>query len=412
MSYAQMATAEVIDEPVSNTRDENLAATRVIWYPGDDIPPHEKHEMSNVKGFGGRYMPQLRTLPKNSKGMIYRCKFTALTTRMRPEALAMIPPDVRDYWDKSYEQTTVVDGQAVKQTITGFMGSDLLAAKEGRFVSRRSSHIAYRKRFPGHDVRMAIQRSMPNGVGGVVEIEALVGSTEQERQAVQNFFFPEWAEIEIGLASLPDTSDELEAHIKRRLSSLKTKTERGYVYNDGLSVEYAKKLESIGADMLKACEEYKRTGVQVIEKDENAFKSASKVDEAYTHSPISEHLLPQLKYRRKSELITDSSSAVDRLADIMLKKEAGGDAVKLKELEIAERQLFLEEVKLGIRNPDGSMKTPNAATPDVPSTSPVIADDEETEIQSRLCGQPKANNEPCKRVLKPGEMSCFQHPIE
>jgi hypothetical protein len=104
---------------------------------------------------------------------------------------------------------------------------------------------------------------------------------------------------------------------------------------------------------------------------------------------------------------------------------AGNAEVAKKQLEIEERKLFLEEVKLGIRNPDGTLvgekaavfKTANA--PDVPNMTALGMLDAEVNTENvdnpqvsstiELCGQPKANGEPCARELKEGETACFQH---
>ena len=89
MSYAQMALGETAVRPVSNQRIATLETTRVIFFAGDAIPPHEKYEMPEVKGFGGMYLPHVRTLPQGSnqasRGMVYRCKFTPLRTKFKPE---------------------------------------------------------------------------------------------------------------------------------------------------------------------------------------------------------------------------------------------------------------------------------------------------------------------------------------
>ena len=97
MSYAQMPLeGEMAVAPVSNKRIADLETTSVIFFAGDSIPPHEKYEMPDVKGFGGMYLPHVRTLPQGnnhgSRGMVYRCKLTALTTKMKPEWKNMLPP--------------------------------------------------------------------------------------------------------------------------------------------------------------------------------------------------------------------------------------------------------------------------------------------------------------------------------
>ncbi len=335
MSFAQMALGrEVVDAPVSNDRIANLEATRVIFFAGDAIPPHEKYEMSDIKGFGGIYMPHVRTLPQGSdhgsRGMVYKCSFTPLRAKMKPEWNMMLSPEARKNWEKEFVQTVSENGQVKQRTVKGFTGSNQQAVKAGTFKQEHSDHLVFTKRYPGEDIRMATTRSIPNGVGGVVEITALVGASNEEIAEAQNFFFPEWDDIVAGLKTLPETIDAVEKHIRVRIAAI-----AGTFYG-----EKATKYQSIGRDMLKSCTEFKRTGTQIIEKDDSALKAAAK-DDAQGHSPVSNHLLDQLKIKRKGDLLAGDHDAINRLADIMLQDKLGASP----DLEAQKLELALLEAK-------------------------------------------------------------------
>ncbi len=402
--YAQMALdRNSTDTPISNTRTEDLSKTRVIFFAGDAIPPHEKYEMPEVKGFGGIYMPEIRTLPKGannaSKGMVYRCTFTPLRTTMKHEAKNMLSPDARQHWESSFNQAAVEDGKAVQRNVLGFTESVLSAAKEGRFETVSSPHVVYKFRYPGEDIAKATTRLMPNGVGGVVEAVALAGATDDEIREAQLFFFPNWDEIVSGLDMLPETTKELEAHIRARLA---TTTNAKYL--------------SLGKDILRSCSEFRRTGAQIVTRDESALKAASK-DDTQAHSAISEHLLPQLEIARKGDILAGDHQAMNRVANAMEKNIAASPSgISEADRALKERELFIEEVRLGIRNPDGTLKgvtatvsaVAGATVPDVPMGNGLLQTDMVLD-SVRYCNHPKNNGEPCERTLKDGEAACFQH---
>ena len=415
MTYAQtQLDVEVVDASIINRRTEDLNVTRVVFFAGDAIPPHEKYEMPEVKGAGGIYMPHIRTLPKGnsaaSRGMIYKCKFTPLKTRMISEWNMMLPPEAREHWDASYEQTVIVDGVATQRVVKGFLQSDLAAAKKGRLELEPSDHIVSKKRYPGQDIKKVTTRSIPNGVGGVVEIEALKGATNAEIAEAQYFFFPNWGEIADGRSSLPLTIDEVESHIKNRIASIATQ---------GWSADKQTKYQMIGRDMVKSCVEFRRTGTQIIEKDDSILKIAAK-DGDQGHSAVSSHLLDQLKIQRKGDLLAGDHSAINRLAEIMEKKETSADTLKAKELELKEREIALREIELGIRKPE---PVATVSYPQETVTTALVTDvtTDTVTVESlapppsifteevRICGKPTANGE-CKRELKEGDVdACWQH---
>ncbi len=433
MSYAQvLVDREVSETPVSSARIANLETRRVIIFMGDAIPPHEKFEMPEIKGFGGIYMPHIRTLPRGEqnglRGMVYKCTFTPLDVVMKPEWKDMIAPDARDRWETEYVQTVVENGVSKKKNIRGFMGSDMDAVKEGEFRHKFSDHIVSKKLYPGDDVRMATQRSQPNGVGGVIEVTALLGASNAEIREAQLFFFPTWDNIRMGLEDLPETNRALETYIKTRIAAIPAFAQ--------FDIAKKQKLESIGRDMLKSCSEFTRTGNQIITMDSNAMKRASKDDPRQTYSAISDHLLGPLIVKRKDDLLAGDHSAMNRVADAMEKQVTAGTDDRLLLLE--ERKQYVaevsggfrerdeaEEIRLGIRKPTiaasigMTQPVPEAVvnatfsqpiTPDaVWHTEGVTLNAPETVASEKECGRPKANGEPCTRLIAEGETGCWSH---
>ena len=428
MSYAQTALAtDVTVRPLNDVATNNLDATRVIFLAGDAIPPHEKYEMPTLKGAGGIFMPELRCLPKNSNGMIYQCKFTPLKTVMISDNRSMLEPAaVSAGWSSGYIETVTENGVARQREVKGFIGSDLEAARKGQFVQTESDHIVYQKRYAGQDLKMATERRPGNTIGGVVHIQALIGATDAEIEEVQYFFFPDWYDVVNGLASLPTSIDGVESHIRSRIAAIQT-----------LEPSKQKTYRSIGNDMLKSCTEFRRTGISAIQKDEKSAKVASEKDPDQTVSAISEHLLGQTGVQRKGDLLQGDHNAINKLAEVMLHKENGNTAsgmsdaevaLRMRELDLKEREIALQErtspegvaesvTRSGYvnTNPPSYVEPESVLT--VSSLEPITADEFLVDFDKRagvitaapaICGKPTANGE-CKRELKDGEVTCWQH---
>ena len=391
-------TAEPVEAVLSNATIEGLKTSRVIFFAGNDLSPQEQFEMPELKAFGGKALPQIRTL---AGGMLYRCKLTALRTKMIPENYMMIAPAQREggQWQKSYMQ----DGKLIK----GHMASNPNAL-EGEFQTQLSDHLRFREWYPGGEIGRATERTQPNGVGGVVEIADLKGATNAEIDAVQLFFFPEWAEITQGYKSLPDTIRETEEHIKFRIKCIDTEVDP----ND------RQKYRRIGNAMLQSCSEYRRTGTDLIQKDETSMKTAfTKGETLASHSSVSTVVLDMLEQRRKDDVTVGESSSVDRLARAMEARENSDNSLKERELALRERELAIKEAELGLSKPKVETSAPFAAASPLPpqpesvtttthheGDEPMVID-----MSAPTCGKPTAMGV-CKRELKEGETSCWQHP--
>lgn len=385
MSFAQMAlNGQVAVAPVSNKRIAGLETRRVIFFAGDAIPPHEKYEMPEVKGFGGIYLPHIRTLPQGanhgSRGMVYRCKFTPLTTKMKAEPKTMLPPAAREHWETEFIQTITVEGEKVERTVSGFLESNPRATQKKRFEQEESDHLVFKKRYPGQDIVMATRRSLPNGIGGVVDVEGLVGASDREIEEAQYFFFPNWDDIEQGLEDLPEQTSELERHIRTRLATIDKED-----YSS-----FATRMRLIGRDMLKSCTEFRRTGNQIVQTDEKAFKAAAK-DDTQGFSAISTHLLPQLNVTRKEDVITGGNEAINRLANVMEKNAAPAVPAGMSDEDMLE---FLTW-KLQRKAEGKSLSIPVEAKEEVPQVvdtdgdgSPDFGDSEERHVEQFAPAEP------------------------
>jgi hypothetical protein len=369
----------------------------------DAVTDFEKYEMP-FKAFGGIHLPHIPGL-RESKYMLYRCMFTQLPA-FTPvgDWDMMVPPEMRTHLGRSFTQ--VVDGK--QKIVQGFLESDARSIKEdGVFKNKRSNHLVFHKRYPGHDVKKATQRSAPHGVGGVVEITALKGASIEEIADVQLFFFPQWDEIRNGLTELPKTAKAMEAHLHAKRAEIKN-----------LPFDLQAKYQSIVGDMLKSVSEFQRHALNTIKGDEIIHKAAYDAGETgVRNSDTSELLLAQTETRRKSDLLAGDDSAVNRLADIIAKKELGNDGLAEKAMLLEERKQYTAEIVAGLRERDEAEEVRLGMRKAIETPEPYYTPSQEEEeapepladTDVRLCGQPKANGEPCARELKENETACFQH---
>jgi len=340
-----MREQEISTTAISNLEEQSKEVKRVVFFAGDAITPTEKYEMPEVKAGGGIYLPHMRTVHPTSspatQGMIRRCKFTSMQVAMELQNEQMLPP-----WDrKSYPQAyirTVADenGNAKQETVSGFLGSDAAALKEGVFKNVRQSDVRYSKVYPGDEINRITQRSQPNGVGGVVEIQALKGASASEIEEAQHYFFQDWDDIVRGVEALPHTIKETEALIKARIADIDNQ-----LWDEGQKQQY----RSIGRDMLQSCEQFALSSLQIVEKDEVIKKEADTKGVVAPHSAISEHLLSQIDRKRKGEIMSGEFSATNDLVKEMRADRDSSNAMKAKELELREQELEIRKMELQLQ---------------------------------------------------------------
>lgn len=380
---------ESVESEISNARTQDLKKTRVLFFAMDVITPDIKYKAPASKGFGGIDRSDLKTIQHNGNlGMIYKCKFTPMRTKMIDDNREMIKPADVSSWETSY---TIENGRLNPRTgqwedvVVG--GTDTTA------------HLIYKARYPGQELHFALTRNAPNGEGGLVEITALKGSDYREQRKWQLFFFPEWAEVERGQASLPTTLSALERH----LQSIDVNQSDDPV-----------KAAAIRADMLKSCTEYRFWGISYLKFVEDAINEAKVKGQGYEYPALGLILLEQLEQKRKDDLVSGEFNSTQLLIEEMRAERANKDSLAQRELELRERELRIKEIELGLRKPDVMdtvpIATPQAIDLDTDENAP---EDEvvETlpEVAYNICGKAKADGTPCQRELKEGEDACFQH---
>ena len=390
---------------IRNARTEQMSEPRVLFFAGDDVLSNEKHFNPEWKGFGGMYMPHIRTLKKSvNKGMLYRCKFTRIETVMQDEPVAMLHPQDRGYWDTSFttQEFDITTGTYNPVTKTGFkqVRLDPEAPPHQKTVvgTVDSPHVVFKPRYPEPDVKLATKVNQPNGTAGVVEIVALRGAPLAEVQEAQSFFFPEWIDIQKGNTDLPPTIRELENHIQNRIAAIPTDWSR----------EKQNKYRMIGTDMLKSCTEFRIGAEAYLKFVEDADREAKVKGLAYPYPEKASIFGALCELKRKDDLVAGESSSVDRLARAMESRDSKELELRQKELELKERELALKERELGLGKVDtakeyavNETKTPFKATDVDTSLTP--------EYGQYVCGRAKANGEPCGRTVDVEGQPCFQH---
>lgn len=459
---------ESIDSALSNEAKENLRTPRVVFFCGDEISSKDKYEMPTVKGFGGMYFPQIKTLVLDpaSKGMLFRCKFQRLIPRMMCDSKGMLGPIEGAKWEAGFKQSNAVykDGRWEDRVINGFMQSDQQASKEGRLELKKRDDIVYKERFPGEEIRFITQRATPYGAGGVVEITALRDASASEVREAQLFFFENWDSIIKGQATLPATIRELEALIRSKAIPTDWSGTKRNQYNQ------------IKGEMLRSCSEYRQSMIDTLNKVEIAMKDSAAKGFSTAYPPSCEIALELLEQTRKDEIAAGNASGMDRLARAWESQNSPNDRALLLEerkMYVAELQAGLrerdeeEEIRLGIKKaavlgtPDGTLvdgigtiTVPvqeggwmtedqiNAAVAEVATRtyevngveSPMPTVEElalqQQQIQDEImnglpqklgeniepmvytCGAEKANGEPCQREVPEFAGRCFQHEIK
>jgi hypothetical protein len=383
------AQRESVESLISNAERVAMQTSRVLFYAGDVISAIDKYDAPSTMGFGGIYRSDLRTIQHNGNlGMIYRCKFTSMKTKMIDENKAMLlPADVKN-WEKSYTLSNAKLGP------NGW--EDMQVG-----VDRASAHLVYKPRYPGEEIRFALQHNEPVGERGIVEVAALRGAEYPEIRAAQLFFFPNWEQIERGETRLPDTIRALETHIRARLAATRELDNR-------LANQYA----SIANDMIKSCSEYRAWGLAYLKFIEDGINEAKINGQPYSYPLLGEMVLAQLEQKRKDDLVSGEYSGTVQLVEELRAERAEKADTERRRLELEERKVRIEEMKLGIT--DKVDVPPQAPAEKVEATIVLDADQYEihgtvSTVEPRLCGAPKANGDPCTRTLMEGETVCFQH---
>lgn len=420
VAFALPEERERNSSAIINTTLEEKRIPRVLFFAGDDILATEKHFNPDWKGWGGIFLPHVWGLKMGAtKGMLYRCRFTRLKSVMQSEPRNMVAPNDRGNWQSSFtqEKWNPLTRQMEQQTINGFKehrtSVDDFTGKTSMTGMFDSPHVVYKERFPDDDVRQAMYVNPPNGTAGVVEIVALKGASLDEIQDTQVFFFPEWTEIQLGKATLPDKIIDLEAHINKRLDVIPSEWE-GTKQNQ---------YRMIAADMLRSCVEYKMGGESYISGLETVLKEVDRSGKQFSYPEKANTFGRQLNIKRKDDLIAGDSSAVDRLARIMESKETSDTSLRERELALKERELAIREAELGLTSTVSAPFAQTVGSPIVASTTTIATGDSPMTIEmSRFpdgdeveatttyrCGRPKKDGEICATFVASEGEACRHH---
>lgn len=421
------------DIPSISPRTEDLRETRVLLFCGETITDAEKYRSPDLYGPGGIFLPHVHTLrPASPKGMLYRCLLTPLMPKMVGENIGMMMPAEAKTMPRSFTQQNSKYDEATdtwKSEHIGFTQNvEGMSKSSMEFKTNATrSILGYREVLPGEEILRAVERNEPNGIGGVIEVKALRGSTAEERMVAQLFFFPNWHAIEQREATLPSDMETLRAHIHDRLKLVDT-------------MPNPAQLLAIGEAYLASCTEFAFAGENTVQYMEDALLEAKDKKVYGLKFPAQGNLLlSTLKLRRKADVIAGDSSAVNTLANVVLQEREDKAANDTRMLALEERKQYTaevtaglrerdleEEIRLGMRKPEpmtsGYVETlprqpqPEAVMTTTHSEHTVFIDpnptgrlDDTVDVSTRICGQPTKAGTPCDRTLKESETSCFQH---
>lgn len=373
--------SESADAIISNSRTNDIKQTRVLFFAGDVFSETEKYKSPATMGFGGISRSDLQTIQHGgNRGVIYKCKLTTMQEKMIHENKEFLNPQDIKNWESSYIL------EKGKLGPNGWEDVQIGGTTE-------SAYLVYKKRYPGEEIRFALEVNQPNGEGGLIEISTLKGASYPEVRQAQLFFFPNWSEVERGEASLPKLLSELEAHLRERIAVARELGETKYA--------------AIGNEMLRSCAAYRQWGLRYLKFCEDAINSAKTRGEDYSYPSLAELVLFQLEQKRKDDLVSGEHSSTNQLVAEMRAERAEKNDLLKRQLELEERKLRLEEIKLGIRQPDVEDIVPSA-TPEAIHLDEVV-DETVVDTDVRLCGAETAKGTPCVRELAEGEVACRQH---
>ncbi len=168
--------------------------------------------------------------------------------------------------------------------------------------------------------------------------------------------------------------------------------------------------------MLKSCTTFRISALEIVEKDDIVKQDAAKNGVTAPHSPVSEHLLPQIEYKRKGDLLAgEANSTAELVREMQADRKAAASGrdreldlraqeLEIKKLEIQREILRLSQVPQSVTVTEPVTDTVSVDIPVPPAVlEPILP------VDARLCGHPTANGT-CQRELKENEENgCWQH---
>ncbi|HEY0050632.1 MAG TPA: hypothetical protein VGB68_15170 [Pyrinomonadaceae bacterium] len=248
--------------------------SRFVVNVGDSITPFEKYADS-TRAFGGVVLEKYLTL-RHTGGMLYRCQITELKQFMKDENPMMLAPDDRKTASTGY---VVKNGQ--------FNGAT------GMWEDKTVSGSVYLPFYPGDEIVDMTRAKQSLETGGTVEVTALAGKTAKERDAFQQFYFPNWNRLQAGLDQFPRTLRELRARIEERLKIAVAEVDADLV--------------SVGRDLLKSCTEYRNWALRYIKVQTQIVQAAKLQAGALVtgYNDMAEMLMEILEFKREDAILSE-----------------------------------------------------------------------------------------------------------
>lgn len=188
---------------------------------------------------------------------------------------------------------------------------------------------------------------------GLVEVEALVGVEWELRvvQEIQKFFFPNWADIEAGKASLPFTVREFVAHIERQMSGT----------NESV-------LLSVGDAYLESAGRFKVYCEEVVQRAKDlAMRGANDNGYVAPVSPLARHLAAQIEVSVEAKQTVVVQQGGNAAAPVAAGVSADELELRRRELAAKEEELRIKRIELGL-DPAPATKPAEAPAKPEPAT--------------------------------------------
>lgn len=260
------------------TKDKTGA--RFVFTVADLIPALTK--ASNPDWKRGGVIRNNVTLSYRS-GYIPRCEITQLRQTMESVQTAYAHPNERKHLTPVYN---IIENGVQRQV--GFKKNRLTGEVEPDGLLRTPI-------YPSDEIQVLAQQ-----LDGVVEMP--VDST-QEKEAAQAFLFPNWNEIQAGLAQFPETIQKLKAYFEKRLK-IAVDADRAF---------YVK----VAQAAIKSCDDYMAWSNARVNEQNAQYDIAKTKGWAWSYGAEADMLFVQLGIQRRDNLAQANSDQMNQLTSVL-----------------------------------------------------------------------------------------------
>ena len=331
--------------------NKTRATSRFVFFAGDVITSTEKYAVPE-RNLGGVELEMFHTLKESGKeiyarpeltdigGLLYRCAITELRAFYLPINRNMVDPKALEAGGRYVTGYVKPNGRYNAST----------GKYEDIYIGGPDSSCVYAEIYPGDEVFRIVQATNDLKPGGIVEIAALAGKTQEEKHAVQLHFFPNWNDIQLG-------NDEFPARLKALRSQLVTKLGEAGVGNI---------LRPSGAQMIRSCDEFRLWGLRYLKAWRKIVAAADKeLDSPINgYNDLAEMLFEMLEVKREDQLsqADAANESIDRLADVLINRLTAGQPATATKADIPAfdptdpriQALIQEQVKLALAGVQGA----------------------------------------------------------